>query len=298
LVENDGIWRRGGAGSRLSHFDRVKENDMSILDFLKDKSDPRDRLEAVAAQTDQQELAKVAMSDDSPRVRKAALERITDEHLLAEVAKDAVEMDVRLAAVERIDNQELLAAIIRERKNFRLMGACFGRISDRKVLEAIAQDTAYNPAARRMAVEQFADESYLTDFDGDEPEQPEYTKKDERAVQTILNSFGGIKVVRALGRFRGSDRALKALGSIARKGGEEGGLAVEYLVRALKSTNPKTRACASEELSGLSRPELVDVLIRSLDDTILWEPVRDILKQIDTPEARAALADSGDEKAD
>ena len=53
---------------------------------------------------------------------------------------------------------------VRRDSKKKLMGACFARITDRRVLEAIAQDTAYNPTARRMAVEQFADESYLTDL--------------------------------------------------------------------------------------------------------------------------------------
>jgi hypothetical protein len=97
--------------------------------------------------------------------------------------------------------------------------------------------------------------------------------------------------VRAIGRFRRSEKALRALGTIARKGGETGGLAVEYLCAALGSPNSKLRECATQELSVLKDPELVDCLIRALDKPDLREPIRTVLEQIDTPEARAALGE-------
>ena len=90
-----------------------------------------------------------------------------------------------------------------------------------------------------------------------------------------------------------SDRVLRArgpaLGTIARKGGETGGLAVEYLCSALASANPKLVECASEELAILRDPEVVDCIVRALGDSKIREPVRKVLKLIDTPEARAAL---------
>ena len=48
-------------------------------------------------------------------------------------------------------------------------------------------------------------------------------------------------------------------------GGEEGGLAIEYLCQGLASPNPSLKKCAAEELAGLKSPELVACLVRSLD---------------------------------
>ncbi|MGD8393856.1 MAG: hypothetical protein PVF43_00110 [Candidatus Eiseniibacteriota bacterium] len=253
-------------------------------------SDPRVRLEAIGTLDDERELVEVACTDDSPRVRMAAVERLTSDAALAEVAKDAAEIDVRLAAVERIGSEPVIAGILKARKNYQLMGACFARITDRAVLESIAQDPGYNPTARRMAVEQFADESYLTDLapagaGGDE----DGAGLDEATIAALLEQYGDVRVVRAVGRFRRSEKALRALGVVARRGGEAGGLAVEYLCRALASSNPSVRECAADQLSGLADPELVAQLIRALDEPKLHAPIRDILRRIDTPEARAAL---------
>ena len=251
------------------------------------KDDPRARLEAVEKSGDQAELVEVACADDSPRVRMAAVGKLTDDETLAKVALDAKGLDVRIAAVERISSQQLLADIIKTRKNYELMGACFARITDRKILEVIAQDTGYNPTARRIAVEQFADESYLNDVTKAKDEKE--TGRGEAAIGRLLQASGDLRVVRAIGRFRNSEKAARALGAIAKKGGESGGLAVEYLCRALGSSNPKVQATAKGELCGLSEPELVSLLVRSLDDPKLREPIRDVLKQINTPEARKAL---------
>jgi hypothetical protein len=251
------------------------------------KNDPRARLEALEKSSDRAELVEAACADDSPRVRLAAVARLDDDETLAKVALDAKELDVRIAAVERISSQQLLADIIKARKNYELMGACFARITDRKILEAIAQDTGYNPTARRIAVEQFADESYLDDVERAR-EEKDHRVGDE-SIERLLRASGDLRVVRAIGRFRNSEKAVRALGAIAKKGGESGGLAVEYLCRALGSSNPKVQATAKGELCGLSDSELVSQLIRSLDDPKLREPVRDVLKQINTPEARKAL---------
>lgn len=251
------------------------------------KDDPRARLEAVEKSNDRVKLLEAACADDSPRVRLAAVVRLTDDETLAKVALDAKELDVRLAAVERISSQRLLADIIKARKNYELMGACFARITDRRLLEAIAQDTGYNPTARRLAVEQFADESYLDDIDRAR-EEKDHRIGDE-AIGRLLEASGDLRVVRAIGRFRNSEKAVRALGAIAEQGGESGGLAVEYLCRALGSSNPGVQATARGELCALSDPELVSQLVRSLDDPKLREPIREVLKQINTPEARKAL---------
>ena len=132
-----------------------------------------------------------------------------------------------------------------------------------------------------------ADESYLDDVTKAKDEKE--TGRGEAAIGRLLEASGDLRVVRAIGRFRHSEKAARALGAIAKKGGESGGLAVEYLCRALGSSNPKVQATAKGELAGLSDPELVSLLVRSLDDPKLGEPIRDVLKQINTPEARKAL---------
>jgi hypothetical protein len=265
---------------------------MGLLDFLRPKlqhPDPRVRLQALAGLDDHRTLLELARRDDSPRVRLAAVARLEDDALLAEVARDAVALDVRLAAVERIADQRLLAEIIKSRRNYELMVACFARITDRELLQEIAQDPAYNPAARRMAVEQFADESYLADITP--VEEADGGRKSEEAVDAILAIYGDVRVVRALGHFKGSEKALRALGTIARKGGEVGGLAAEYLCRALGSRNPALARCAADELAVLRDTESVACLVRSLDDPHICQAVRDVLRRIDTPEARRALQD-------
>jgi hypothetical protein len=300
---------------------------MGLLDVFRPRlrhPDPRVRLEAVAGLTDQSVLAAVARQDDSPRVRLAAVAKVEDDNLLAEIASQGNALDARLAAVERIASEAILAEIIRTRRNYELMCACFARITDRDLLQTIAQSTAYNPAARRMAVEQFADESYLADVAraagladtdgvtdlsgaagagglaeasgarGSPPAAAGSDRKSDEAVEAILATYGDIRVVRALGRFRGSEKALKALGTIARKGGDVGCLAVEYLARALGSPNRQLRRAAADELACLRDAELVSALARSLDNPALCEPIREVLRRIGTPAAAAALDKSGD----
>ncbi len=304
---------------------------MGILDVFRSGSrnpDPEIRLAAVAKLTDESALVEIAAVDDSARVRLAAVAKIASDERLAEVARDAMAMDARLAAVERISSQELLADIIKTRKNFELMGACFARITDRVVLQNIAEDAGYNPAARRVAVEQFADEAYLDDIagnggvkssggvedrggaedrggvkgsggakgdDGIEDDGGRLSastdRKSDAAIEAILTAYGDVRVVRALARFRGSEKALRGLGTIARRGGEVGGLAVEYLCRALKSTNSRLRACAVEELAVLRDPDLVSVIMRGLDTPELMQPLREVLRSIGTPQALAALGE-------
>jgi hypothetical protein len=252
-----------------------------------DDLDARGRLEAVAEISDQARLAYVARTDPSLDVCRAALDRLTTDERLAEVARDARDMGVRLAAVERIGSDEVLEGIIRERGNLRLVRACLGRITDRAVLERIAADTAFAPATRRLAVEHFADESFLSDVldDGDDE-----TRKSEAAIERILEAYEGPRVVRAIGRFRYSEKALRALGTIAHKGGECGVLATEYLCRALGSSSPELRRAAHEELVELVDPEEVEVIVGALDEPAVAGAVRAVLEAIDTPEARRGLA--------
>lgn len=251
--------------------------------------DPRVRIEAIEQLEDRQKLVEIACRDDSPRVRMAALARIDDDHDLFSIARDADELDIRLAAVEKITSENLLAELIKIRKNYQLMGACFARITERDVLKAIAEDSEYNPAARRIAVEYFADESYLDDLsetDGESDDEPG-SKID---IDSLMEMYGGTRMVRAIGRFRRSEKAVHALGRIARRGGESGELAVEYLCRALGSTNDSVQKAASDELSSLDSAELVNALIQALDDQKLREPIKTLLGKLETQEARDALA--------
>jgi|GEM_PF-1101102 len=274
--------------------------------------EPEKRIQAVEKLTDQRLLVEVACTDGSSRVRLAAAGKIEGDPDLAEVARNAQELDVRLAAVERISSQELLAHIIKTRKNYELMGACFSRITDKNVLEAIAEDTGYNPAARRIAVEQFADESYLADLAGPDtrsapdrdpdmgPDMGNEADADdppgESNVDTLLEMYGNVRVVRAIGRFRHSEKAVSALGKIARKGGESAMLAIDYLCRALGSSNESVHNRAFNELTNLTNPSLVPCLIRAMDEPKLNKPIKEVLKKIGTPEAIAAIGENQDDK--
>jgi len=249
---------------------------------------PQVRLVAVDKLRDPELLIEVACNDDSPRVRLTAVSRLNDDRHLELVAREAASLDVRLVAVERIFSQGVIADLLRAPENLELIAMCFSRITDRRIIESIAQDPEYSPVVRRMAVEHFADESYLADVAGPEDGPPE--RKSDEAVQAFVEVYGGgLRGVRAIGRFRRSEKALRALGTIARHGGETGGLAVEYLCTALGSANPSLAGCAEDELAVLVEPDLVDCIIRALDHPELRDPIRKVLERIDTPEARVAL---------
>jgi hypothetical protein len=253
--------------------------------------DPKIRMATVEKMTDVGELVEVACTDESPRVRLTAVARVNDDRNLETIARRAESLDARLVAVERIFSQGVIADLLKSPENLELIGMCFSRITDRRIIESIAQNEAYSSAVRRMAVEYFADESFLADASGDIEEAPE--RKSASAVEAFVEAYGGgLRGVRAIGRFKRSEKALRALGTIARKGGETGGLAVEYLCSALASANPELVRCASDELAELREPDLVDCIIRSSDNPRLREPVRAVLRRIATPEARAALGES------
>lgn len=254
--------------------------------------DPKVRLKSVERMTDPELLVHIACTDDSARVRLTAVAQLRDDHTLERIAKEAQFLDVRLMAVERIFSQGVIADLLKSPENLELVAMCFSRITDRRLIESIAKDPVYSPLVRRMAVEYFADAGYLDELVVEAREEP--ARKSDRAVEAFVEAYGGgIRGVRAIGRFRRSEQALKALGTIARKGGETGGLAVEYLCSALGSSNPKLSGCAATELAVLKDPELVDCIIRALDNPNLREPVRDVLRKIDTAEARAALGHAG-----
>jgi len=252
---------------------------------LKNEKDPRVRLEMLDTVTDEDTLVSVACADDSPRVRLFAISRIRDDDRLLKVANDAAQLDVRLLAIERISSQDKIAELLRDRKNLELYGMCFSKITDRGIIESIAEDTDVSPVARRLAVEHFASEAYLA-----EVYEEKTGRKSPKAVEAFLEYYGGgLKGVRAIGRFKRSPKALKALGTIAKKGGEEGELAVEYLCNALGSANPELAQIAADELATMDDPELVAALVRAMEDPKLGPPIRDILRRIDTEESRVAL---------
>jgi hypothetical protein len=248
---------------------------------------PKVRMTALEKLDDPEVLVEVACSDDSPRVRLTAVSRLTDDLHLEKVARQAESLDVRLVAVERIFSQGVVADLLKVPEDVELIGMCFSRITDRRIIESIAEDPAYSPTVRRMAVEYYADESYLAEAAEAEP-----VRKTDEAVEAFIEVYGGgLHGVRAIGRFRRSEKALRALGTVAKTGGETGGLAVEYLCSALGSANPKLVECATAELVTLKDPDLVDSIIRALDNENLREPIREVLRRIDTPEARAVLGD-------
>jgi len=253
-------------------------------------SNPKVRLAAVEKTTDPEILIEVACSDESPRVRLTAVSRLTDDIQLDKVARTAESLDVRLVAVERVFSQGVVADLLKAPENIELIGVCFSKISDRRIIESIAQDPVYSPVVRRMAIEYFADESYLAEAAAAAEAEP--VRKTDEAVEAFIEAYGGgLHGVRAIGRFRRSEKALRALGTVAKRGGETGGLAVEYLCSALSSANPKLVECATAELETLKDPDLVDCIIRALDNENLREPIREVLRRIDTPEARAVLGD-------
>jgi hypothetical protein len=249
------------------------------------EKDPRTRLEVVEKLTDESKLVEFACTDDSPRVRLLAVSKINDDQHLLEVVQNAAELDAKLLAVERISSQQMIADIVKKRENFELIGMCFSRITDRALIESIAEDTTCNPVARRMAVEHFANESYLA-----EVYEAKTGRKSEKAIEAFMDYYGGgLQGVRAIGRFKRSPKALKALGTIARKGGETAELAVEYLCEVLGSANLSLKQIATEELAVLKDPELITTFLRAMDNPKLKEPIREVLEKINTPESRAAL---------
>lgn len=254
----------------------------------RESTNPRVRLAAVEKLEDPEALVEVACTDDSPRVRLTAVSRLGDDLHLEQVARNAESLDARLVAAERIFSQGVLADLLKERENLELIGVCFSRITDRRIIESIAENSDYSPTVRRMAVEYFADESYLSEAAAAAEKEPE--RKSDEAVEAFVEAYGGgLRGVRAIGRFRRSEKALRALGTIARKGGETGGLAVEYLCSALGSANSQLVECAAAELEVLRDPDLVDCIIRSLSNENLRTPIREVLERIGTPEAKAAL---------
>lgn len=261
--------------------------------FSKDDADNTGkRLARVADCDDQNELTEIACCDDSPRVRMAAVAKVCDQDSLYKVALDGRHDDSRVAAAERIDSEEKLAELIKVRKNYHLMGACFARITNPKILERIAHDPEYNMAARRMAIQNYADESYLSELTGAPGEDGPVKSPEE--VKALIDKYGAATLARTLGKFRGSPSAMTALGQIVRSGGEGAMVAVENLAQALTHNREEVRKAASAELIGLDNADLIAKLVGMMDRPGLHEPILEVLRKIDHPEARQVV-ESADE---
>ncbi|MEZ5360334.1 MAG: HEAT repeat domain-containing protein [Candidatus Zixiibacteriota bacterium] len=259
---------------------------MGLSDLFKAghrSSNPEVRLKAVESLADQDALTELAQFDSSPRVRLAAVQKITDQELLRKVALDGKEIDARIAAVERIESQDVLAEIIKARKNFQLMGACFSRITDTKVLERIAYDTEYNMSARRMAIENYADESFLEDM---APTSTKTAPKTPQEIDDLIKKYGAVSLARGLGKFRGSTNAMHALGDIMRRGEEAGFVAIESLANGLIHANGAVRTEAHRQLATMTESGQILHLIRLMDKAPLQDAILAVLKEIDHPEAR------------
>ena len=136
-------------------------------------------------------------------------------------------------------------------------------------------------------VENFADESYLDDVrqargDSSRPKSPE-------EIARLVEKYGGGKLVRALGKFKGSRNAILALGQIMKFGGETGIAAVEFLAAALSYSNPEIVRCVEEQLIGTKDPGQIARLIALMEKPELHDEILRVLKKIDHPDAKQVI---------
>ncbi|MBD3382212.1 MAG: hypothetical protein GF404_08445 [candidate division Zixibacteria bacterium] len=261
-------------------------------DFQSD--DPDVRLKAVKECDDQSLLAEIAKNDSAEKVRLASVEKLNDQDSLYQVAREGNEIDARIAAVEKIDSQQRLADLIREKKNYRLMKACFAHITDKRILEKIAHDKEYNMAARRMAIENYADESFIGEFDTGSVDSGAGRSPDE--IEALVEKYGAVRLARALGKFRGSPNAIRSLGIIMNRSDEAAELALEAITQALGHANAEVRSAAEAQLKQLDDGDLIAHLISLMEDSKLHSRIMGVLKLIDHPEARQFVKSSGSEE--
>jgi hypothetical protein len=254
--------------------------------------DEQVRLRALQKLSDPNKIVQVACQDASPTVRLEAVRKLTDPNHLAVVVKEGKGLEARVQAVGRIQDQKLLARILLERKNNDIMQAAFENLTDPEVLKVIAEDGRYNIATRRIAIENFADQSFLEDVarnvttpgvkeaalkrlseegaavpTASTPEAPEGKAPDPEHIDAILERYGAERIIDAIGKFRGSEKAIRSLGLIAAKGVEGSERAIHFLEKALEHSNPHIRVCALEEMAGaLTRDKLEPILADALKD--------------------------------
>ncbi len=250
------------------------------------------RMRALQKLTDPNKIIQVACQDDSPTVRLEAVRRLSDPNHLAVVVKDGKGLEARVQAVGRIQDQKLLAQILLERKNNDIMQAAFENLTDPEVLKVIAEDGRYNIATRRIAIENFADQSFLEEVAKNvttpgvreaalkrlseqgaaapaapRPEAPKGEGPDPEHIDAILERYGTERIVDAIGKFRGSEKAIRSLGLVAAKGIEGSERAIHFLEKALDHSNPHIRVCALEEVAGaLTRDKLEPILANARKD--------------------------------
>lgn len=268
--------------------------------------DDQVRLRALQKLTDPKKIVQVACQDDSPTVRLEAVRKLSDPNHLAKVVKEGEGLEARVQAVARIMDQKLLAQILLERKNNDIMHAAFENLTDPEILKVIAEDSRYNIATRRIAIENFADQSFLEDVAKNVTtpgvkeaalkrlseegaavptttyaEKPEGEAPDPEHIDAILKRYGADRIIDAIGKFRGSEKAIRSLGLIAAKGIEGSERAVHFLEKALEHSNPHIRVCALEEMAeALTRDRLEPILANAQKDP---DPaVRDAANRIRT----------------
>ena len=265
--------------------------------------DEQVRLRALQKLSDPNKIIQVACQDVSPTVRLEAVRKLSDPNHLAEVVKEGEGLDTRVQAVGRIQDQNLLAQILLERKNNDIMQAAFENLTDPEVLKVIAEDSRYNIATRRIAIENFADQSFLEDVAKNvttpgvkeaalkrlseegaavpAATTPEGEAPDPEHIDAILERYGADRIIDAIGKFRGSEKAIRSLGLIAAKGVEGSQQAIHFLEKALEHSNPHIRVCALEEMAGaLTKDKLEPILANAQKDD---DPaVRDAANRIRT----------------
>jgi HEAT repeat protein len=234
--------------------------------------DEQVRLKALSRIDDETALIEVAATDASPAVRLSAARKIRNPGRLAELVDRAKQMDVILDAVGRIRDPKTLARIILDHKNLQIMHAAFEGITDPRVLEDIAQDSRYSVQARRLAIDNYADQAFLNDVSSAAPPpkaagSPPEKELNTENIQALVERYGGARLADAIGKFRGSERAVRSLGLIARNAADGRSNAIRYLDKALDHSNPHIRRCALEELSTLvPDPSVAPLLSRMKND--------------------------------
>jgi HEAT repeat protein len=139
-------------------------------------------------------------------------------------------------------------------------------------------------AARRMAIENYADESFIKEFDDTSVDSG--TRKSPEEVEQMIEKYGAVRLARALGKFRGSPNAMRSLGIIMKRGEEASKIALENLAQALVHANAEVREAAENQLKQLKDAELITHLVGMMEDTRLNPRILEVLRQIDHPEAR------------
>jgi len=249
---------------------------MGLLNLLRPDrrtGNPKARRNAARRCTGEEELVRFSCEDPDLEVRLLAVERLRSTGSMRRVAVEGEYLDVRLKAARAITEPDVLAGIMRERKQPELMMACFEGIRDQEVLAGIAGDPDQSLTARRIAINMFADQAQLAELLSSlrEPalreaaleriEDPDLKERlrleeeasrgpspEERALELAKQSDPD-EVAEALGAFRGSPGAVRALGALASPAGGGSTRAVEILRRQLKNARADIRLLALQRLA-------------------------------------------------